>query len=122
MAKAIIEIVKPGAYREKALEIARGVDAGGDMPESDYHLGFVDAAQLFAELTPARLATLEALEKIGPSSIYALAKHLERNYSNVHSDIGKLLEHRLVDKDEEGKVHVPWEEVQIHITLRSEAA
>ena len=77
--KAIIEITKSGEYAGRALALARAVDAGQAVPAADYHLGFENAAQLFAELTPARLALLEALKALkalGPVSIYGLAKAL----------------------------------------------
>jgi predicted transcriptional regulator len=117
MSKAIVEIPRGGEYFEQAMEIARRVDAGEEVPEADYHLGFADASQLFAELTPARLALLDALKALGPVSVYALAKHLGRNYSNVHTDVGKLLDLELIGRDASGKVLVPWDEIQIRVTL-----
>jgi predicted transcriptional regulator len=81
MARAIIEIPGPSAYLDQALVIAARADAGEWLPETDYHLGFADAAHLFGELTPARLALVDVLKRLGPVSIGALAKHLERNDS-----------------------------------------
>lgn len=115
--KAIIEITKPGEYARQALAVARAVDQGLEAPEMDYRIGFENAAQLFSELTPARLALLESLKVRGPLSIYALAKALERNYSNVHADVQQLLEHHLIEKDEKGRIFVPWDEVQIRLAL-----
>ncbi len=84
-------------------------------------LSFSDSAQLFRELTPARLALLEHLKKDGPQSIYALAKQLGRNYSNVHADVRKLMEHHLIDKTEDQQVFVPWDDVEIHLSLSAVA-
>ena len=53
-------------------------------------LYFASMPQLLSVLTPARWNLLEVLKASGPLSIYALAKALERNYSNVHSDVTKL--------------------------------
>lgn len=115
--KAIVGISDWSDTRAQLRTLARHMDGGETLPEADYHLNFASAAQLFSELTPARLALLETLKAIGPVSVYALAKKAERNYSNVHSDIQKLLEHELVSRDEAGKVFVPWDEVQIRLTL-----
>ena len=115
--KAIVEVVGEGAYFDDAMVIARHIDAGESVPTADYHLGFTSAPQLFAELTPTRLALLETLKVAGPLTVYALAKQAGRNYSNVHRDVGKLLEHRLVSRDPDNKVYVPWDEVQIRMTL-----
>jgi len=114
--KAIIGITREGEMRAELKALARRLEAGEPLPEADYYLSFANATQLFSELTPARLRALEVLKKEGPLTIYALAKRLERNYSNVHRDMGKLLEYELAAKNEEGRVYVPWEAVEIHLT------
>lgn len=115
--KAIIEIIRPSEYAQAALEIARLADAGVDVPESDYRLGFQSAGQMFRELTPERLRTLETLKQSGAMSVYALAKTLGRNYSNVHRDIKALMDYGLVERGEDDKVAVPWESVEIRLTF-----
>jgi len=50
-------------------------------------------------------------------TIYALAKKTDRNCSNVHGDVDKLLEHKLAEKDVENRVFVPWDSVEIHMAL-----
>jgi len=115
--KAIIDISKPGDLMEDALKIARDLDAGGAAKECDYHLSFSSAEQLFSELTPARLSLIDLLKSTGPVSIYALAKAANRNYSNVHTDCRKLEEHGLIERDAGDRIFVPWDEVQIRLTL-----
>jgi predicted transcriptional regulator len=117
MSRAIVEIPRRGEYFERALEVARLVDAGKTAPEADYHLGFSDTAQLFGELTPARLALLEALKALGPASIQALTKHLGRHERDVRTDALKLLDLGLVEKTAAGLLWVPWEEIQIRVNL-----
>ena len=48
-------------------------------------------------------------------SIYAVAKALGRNYSNVHADVHKLIEHGLVERDADGLVSVPWDDVVVQV-------
>ncbi len=64
----------------------------------DFRLGFESARSLFADLTPARLDLLDTLRRVGPCSVYALAKTAERNDSNVHTDIVRLEELGLVQR------------------------
>jgi Predicted transcriptional regulator len=97
--------------------VARLVDACEALPETDYSLGFSSAAQLFGELTSARMGLLEALKGLGPVSIHALVKQVGRNYSNVHSDVTKLLDLGLIEKDAAGKIFVPWEEIQVRVSV-----
>ena len=80
------------------------------------------ARTLFSELMLVRIDLLEALRQCGPCSVYALAKTVERNYSNVHTDIGKLEEHGLVRRTPEDAVFVPFESVEIHLDLFKKAA
>jgi predicted transcriptional regulator len=87
------------------------------LPETDHHLGFADAAHLFGELTPARFALVDALERPGPVSIRALAKYLERNDSTVQRDVTALLDLRLLVRDDAGLLSVPWDAVEIRLAL-----
>lgn len=112
---AIIGITDWAATQAQVCEVARSIDAGQALPAADYHLGFADAAQLLAELPPRRLDTLRAIKRLGPSSIYAVAKALGRNYSNVHTDVHKLIGHGLVDRQDDGRVLVPWTDVVIKL-------
>ena len=114
--KAIIEISQRGAVKARALSAARTLDRGGRV-SGEYRLGFETAAQLFSELTPARMALLESLKALGPVSIYALAKQVRRNYSNVHRDCAALEGHGLIEKNAEERVFVPWSEVRINVAF-----
>jgi predicted transcriptional regulator len=112
--KAIIEVTRKGsAIRSARQQLA--ATRGGRAP--DFRLSFESARSLFAELTPARLDLLDTLRKVGPCSVYALAKAAERNYSNVHTDVSRLEELGLVDRDGEGAISVPYEAVEIVLPL-----
>lgn len=121
MTKAIISITSTSTLFGEMRGIAQKLDRAEILPEADYHLSFSDSVQLFRELTPARLVLLEHLKKNGPQSIYALAKQLNRNYSNVHADVQKLTEHHLIDKTEDQQIFVPWDDVEIHLSLSAVA-
>ena len=117
MTKAIIGIA---GFKETADElhaIAARIDAGEQLPAADYSLNFATAAQLFAELTPKRMELLAALKKTGPQSVYRLSRMLGRNYSNVHAAVARLIELGLIARNEEDKVFVPWDDVEIHVSL-----
>lgn len=113
--RAIIGITDWAATQAQVRDVARRIDARASLPAGDYYLGFANAAQLLAELPPRRLDTLRAVKRLGPVSIYAVAKALARNYSNVHTDVQKLIEHGLVDKQPDGRVTVPWADVVVKL-------
>ena len=112
--KAIIEVAKIGsavrAARQQVVASRRG-------KSPDFRLSFETAKSLFADLTPARVDLLDTLRRVGPCSVYALAKAAERNYSNVHTDIARLEVLGLIERTEEGFVSVPYEAVEIFVPL-----
>jgi len=112
--KAIIEVSKRGsAVRSARAQLAAG--RRGAAP--DFRLSFESARALFSELTPARVDLLDTLRRVGPCSVYALAKAADRNYSNVHTDVGRLEELGLVERNDEGAISVPYESVEILVPL-----
>lgn len=112
--KAIIEVSRKGSVFDVA---AKQVASARQGRTPDFHLSFESARSLFAELTPARLDLLDTLRRIGPCSVYALAKAAERNYSNVHTDAARLEELGLIERAEDGSVSVPFESVEILVPL-----
>ena len=75
-------------------------------------LSTVDLPLLLRTLTPARWALLDRLRQAGPLTIYELAKRLERDYKNVHTDVSRLVEIELIDKAADGRVSVRWDVVR----------
>lgn len=118
--KAIIEIASNADMHRRATAAARA-HAEGHAQATEYRLGFESATQVFAELTAERLRALETLRREGTQSIYALAKTLGRNYSNVHSDVQRLMALGLVERGENG-VSAPFDELEIHVPLSERAA
>ena len=112
--KAIIEVARRGSIFPAVTAQIAGARKGRT---PDFRLSFESARSLFAELTPARLDLLDTLRRMGPGSVYALAKVAERNYSNVHADVSRLEELGLIEKSEEGVVSVPFESVEILFPL-----
>lgn len=114
--KAVIEIAPRGAAFKVARKQLKAAEASARYG-ANHHLSFESARALFSELTPARIDLLEALRQFGPCSVYALAKTVERNYSNVHTDIAKLEQQGLVHRTPEDAVFVPFDSVEIHLVL-----
>jgi predicted transcriptional regulator len=118
--KAIIDIAPRGSIFVVAREQIR--TSAAKRAATDYHLSFESARTLFSELTPARIDLLEALRRTGPCSVYALAKSVQRNYSNIHTDIAKLEQHGLVERTQDDAIFVPFEAVEIRLELFKKAA
>ena len=99
--------------REDALdrfEAAWHLASGRAAPAPLAVLSFADLPLLMKALTPARWDLLKRLAKAGPLSVYALAKMLERDYKNVHTDVTRLVELGLLEKGD--KLRVPWDAIR----------
>jgi len=75
-----------------------------------------DLPLLLRTLTPARWALVERLKKEGPLSVYQLAKRLERDYKNVHTDVAQLARLGVVERQGDG-VAVPWERLRAELAF-----
>lgn len=111
MPKAIITNLSHDELDARARDIARRLDAGEDLPEGDYLLNYPDTTLAYRAVTPERFRLLQVLQRLGAVSVYALARELGRNYSNVHADVAALLELELVARTPDG-VFVPWTAVE----------
>jgi predicted transcriptional regulator len=112
--KAIIEVARKGAiFRTAAQQLAHARQGR----TTDFRLSFESARSLFADLTPARLDLLDTLRRVGPCSVYALAKAAARNYSNVHTDISRLEELGLIERSDDDAISVPFDSVEILFPL-----
>ena len=98
-------------------EAAWHLASGRQPPAPLAVLSFADLPLLLKTLTPARWALLQRLAKAGPLSVYALAKLLGRDYKNVHTDVARLLELNLIEKDPEARVRVIWASVRAELKL-----
>jgi predicted transcriptional regulator len=80
---------------------------------------FESPAAMFRVLSPKRWEILERLQSLGPSSLRGLARSLERDVKRVHEDVGALIEVGLIEKTEEGQIHIPFEVIEADFELRA---
>lgn len=89
--------------------------SGGDLLE------FESPVLLFRVLTPKRWELIERLQAMGPSSVRAMARALNRDVKRVHSDIVALKARGLVERNEENLVYVPYAVIHADFDLRAAA-
>ena len=111
-----IGIASDDEFFAEARGLAQKLDAGWRPERPVERLYFEDLATLLKYLTPKRFELLNALHGMGHVSINALAKKLNRQYRNVFDDVKLLEKLGLVEKDEENRFFVSWDE--INATLR----
>jgi len=98
-------------------EAAWHLASGRKAPAPLALLSFADLPLLVKNLSPARWDLLKRLKTAGPLTIFALAKLLERDYKNVHTDVTQLVSLGLIQKTNENLVHVAWEAVRAELKL-----
>jgi predicted transcriptional regulator len=79
-------------------------------------LSFPDLPTMLKTLSPARWALLQKLREEA-LTIYELAKRLERDYKNVHTDVTQLARLGLIERQADGRVAVAWDLLRAELKL-----
>jgi predicted transcriptional regulator len=102
--------------------LARAADAMrsarlGEPARPYYGVGFDDVGELFAVFTPKRWELIGTLREGGAMTVAELARQLKRDYKNVHNDCERLTEWMAVEKDENGLVFAPYDQIVVDMKL-----
>jgi len=89
----------------------------GEELQIDQRLYFENLETLLKTLSPGRWVLLRKLRTSGPMSVRALAKELERDYKNVHTDVHRLELTGLISRTKDNKIEVPWDIVEAKLRL-----
>jgi len=89
----------------------------GEEPTPYFGVGFKDAKQMLSVFTEKRWDLLATLRANGPSSIAELARLVNRDYKNVHTDVERLMEWLAIEKNDKGKVFTPYGEIIVDVHL-----
>lgn len=82
-------------------------------------IGFATPALLFDWLTPRRWELLSAVQAAAtPLEITELARRLGRGTESVHSDAQALLDLGLIEKDTDGALSCPFDEIRAQFALK----
>ena len=120
MKRIVIDVLDPKEEQSSLLAWAAHVDAGETPATATSRLHFASYRQLHASLTNKRMALLEHVALQEGLSIRQLAYELERDYRNVYDDVQRLVQLGLIEIAQ-GQLHVPYDEIDIHKTLREPA-
>ena len=94
----------------------------GKTPKPHFGVGFAQVGQMLAVFTPKRWELIATLRETGPLTTAELARKLDRDYRNVHADVAALAEWLVVERTEDGRVHVPWTEIVVDLKLPNRLA
>ncbi|WP_133511206.1 transcriptional regulator [Candidatus Thiosymbion oneisti] len=113
-----ISVLKPDAALRAFAGTWQVADAGHAVTP---RLAFGSLRELFSAITEKRLDLLRHLAVHEGLNVKQLAKSLRRDYKNVHTDVTSLVELGLVDRDTDGTLSTPYDEIIIHAGIRDAA-
>lgn len=115
--KILISICSLDDFKKAVRTTFKQAEAGAPSEDPIHRVYFTSEEDLFSALSPKRMELLKYLKKNGPLSCRKLATLLNRAYANVHEDVKQLTQLEIIQKDEEQKLMVPWDEVDIAVPL-----
>lgn len=83
------------------------------------YIGFASLELLWKVLTPKRWDVVRAMTGAGPLSIRAVARKVGRDVKSVHGDVQALLKAGMLDRDEDGRIVFPYDEIHVDFVVRA---
>ena len=120
----IFNVTVGESIREASERTAATMKALAQGKEVQPHFGvnFEQIGQMLATFTPKRWELIAALRQSGPLTVAELARRLNRDYKNVHTDVNQLIEWMAVERADDGRVNVPWSEIVVDMKLPERVA
>ncbi|GGE17098.1 hypothetical protein GCM10011390_40260 [Aureimonas endophytica] len=120
MTEIMLRVSSLDQFFAEAKHAAAAIDRGEEIAHRPV-VGFEGFQTFLKVMTANRWTLLGRLRSVGASSIRALAGHLGRDYRGVHADVAALLELGLIEKDEAGKIFVPWSRITAELSFEDAA-
>ena len=118
MRRIRVEVMASEAAARRLTSAWRAAERGEPVEPT---IGVGSIGELTALLSPKRMELLRHVAEHPGLSVRALAAALERDYKNVHTDVAELEERHLLERDENGRVRAPYDEIVIRAPLRKAA-
>ena len=115
MSKSLYIRVASAADALDRFEAAWHLATGRKAPAPLEVLSFADLPLLLKTLTPARWALLRELKRKGALSVFALARHLKRDYKNVHTDVAALAAIGLIEKTGKAEIRIGYDVIRAEL-------
>jgi len=114
MKKVTFSIASRDDVTRRALDAFDGKEQGS-------HISFSSIDLLWQTMTRKRWELLKALTGKGAVSIREASRLVERDIKSVHGDVHALLEAGVIQKNEEGMIIFPFDEVHVDFVISSAA-
>jgi len=115
--KILISICSLEDFKKSVQTSFKRAESGQPAEGPIHRVYFTSEEDLFSTLSPKRMELLKFLKKKGPLSCRKLAASLKRAYANVHEDVRQLSQLELIQKNDDQRLVVPWDEIDIAVPL-----
>ena len=112
----IVRVQSHERFMAELREAGQRIDAG-DYSRQDVVRSFTSVPLLLSVFGTKRWELLLRLQKLGPSTLRALARALDRDVKRVHEDTKALLEEGIIERDANKKLFVPFKQIRIEANL-----
>ena len=106
---------------EALKRMARAWKSASAARQSEATIGLGSIAELTNLLSPKRMELLRHVAQGPGLSIKKLAQELGRDYKNVHTDVSELESRHLLERDSDGGITAPYDQLVIRAALRQAA-
>src|SRR5262245_17705959 len=97
--------------RERTADAMRRIDAGQGYQGEFY--SFTTLPLMLKVFSIKRWELITKLQELGPCSLRALARALDRDVKRVHEDVQVLLQEGIVERDKVEKLFVPFAHIRL---------
>jgi predicted transcriptional regulator len=118
MKRIEIEILKPNDALDAFKATWEKAEKGKNVTP---RLIFGNLKELFSAITEKRMELIRFIAENEGYNIRQIALEIGRDYKNVHTDVSELIELGLLEKDSNGFLLAPYDEIVIHTTIRDAA-
>jgi predicted transcriptional regulator len=85
------------------------------------YISFASDEILWKTITPKRWSILKSMAGQAPMAIREIARRVDRDVRAVHSDVNVLLNAGLVERTDDGRVHLPYDAIHVNFVLSTAA-
>ena len=82
-------------------------------------IGFASVELMWKVITPKRWELMRAIAGAGPLAIREIARRVGRDVKSVHGDVAALLKAGVLDRAEDSRIEVPYDEIHVDFVLRA---
>jgi len=80
---------------------------------------FASPELMWKTLTAKRWALIKSMAGAGPMSIREAARRVQRDVKSIHGDVQVLLEAGVLDRTEDGRIVLPYDEIHVDFVVRA---